>query len=194
MIICDLGITVNFLCAFRFNKPFKTIISNWMNALTTVNEVMDYWMKVQSLWVYLEAVFIGGDIAKQLPQEARRFQNVDKNWVRVMDRVKDTPSVVACCTIDSTLQELLPRMLDQLEICQRSLSGYLEGKRRLFPRFFFVSDPVLLEILGQASTPEAITIHLLTIFDSISHLMFNENITRILKCYSAENEELDVCY
>lgn len=49
------------------------------------------------------------------------------------------------------LRGQLGASLDQLERCQKALSDFLEEKRSAMPRFYFIGDEDLLEILGQVT-------------------------------------------
>jgi dynein heavy chain len=162
------------MLASRFVIPFKELANEWVEKLSAVSEILEQWTAVQAMWQYLEAVFTSGDIAKQLPQESKRFQGIDKNWVKIMSKGNEAPNVINYIYGNDVLKQLLPHMIEQLELCQKALSGYLDQKRASFPRFFFVADATLLEVLSQGSNPQAIQPHLQSVFDSVVYAEFGK--------------------
>ena len=87
------------------------------------------------------------DIQKQLPNEAKQFQGVDKFWKDHMLRTKKMPLVTEVCNSDALLGRFQKNNAD-LDQIQKCLEDYLETKRGAFPRFFFLSNDELLEILS----------------------------------------------
>ncbi|VDP33046.1 unnamed protein product [Echinostoma caproni] len=69
-----------------------------------------------------------------------------------------------------SLLEHLNKLVSSLEEIQQSLDMYLETKRQIFPRFYFIANDDLLEILGQGRNPEAVMPHMKKCFDNINTL------------------------
>ena len=157
------------MLTMRHVAPFKVEATELLKLLSETADTLERWVKVQMLWCSLESVFTSGDIAKQLPLESKKFSKVDKDWTKVMAKAHDTRLVVGCCG-NELLQNNLPIMYSELEKCQKSLESYLEQKRGLFPRFYFVSNLNLLQILSQGSNPIAIQPYYEKIFDAIAYV------------------------
>jgi dynein heavy chain len=65
----------------------------------------------------------------------------------MMLEVADRRNVKDSCELEGRLNSL-QRLNHGLEVCQKSLRDYLDAKRNVFPRFFFLADEELLSILG----------------------------------------------
>ena len=75
-------------------------------------------------------------------------------------------------SISSKLYERFKYCNMLLDETQKSLENYLETKRSAFPRFYFLSNDELLEILSQTRDPTAVQSHLSKCFDSMKSLDF----------------------
>lgn len=155
-------------------KQFESHAKGWEQQLVRMQELLSSWLLCQRNWIYLEPVFSSNDISKQLSVEATRFETIDKMWLRVMSNVARNPSVITVCS-DPELKKNFDQANRYMDDILKSLNNYLETKRAAFPRFYFLSNEELLEIVSETKNPLRVQKHLNKIFDNIEELSFENN-------------------
>ncbi|KAL7679175.1 putative AAA+ ATPase domain, dynein heavy chain region D6 P-loop domain-containing protein [Plasmopara halstedii] len=160
---------------------FKDEIFEWQLRLGNVDAILKLWITLQRQWCSLESIFLSsaGDIQQQLPSEYQRFKRIDQAIKELLADLRMYPSVIVACCQREGREAVLRGLLLELEICQKALNQYLDGKKDIFPRFYFVSTATLLDILSNGKFPPRIQPHFGSCFDGIQSFEFISTQSRL---------------
>ncbi|KAG8180011.1 hypothetical protein JTE90_020966 [Oedothorax gibbosus] len=171
---------------------FLDRISAWVGRMGRVEAVIGAWVDVQRAWSQMESIFMGSeDIREQLPEDCERFTCIDASFKELVQVLSAEGETVVSVSDQPRVHEDLERLQQELALCEKALASYLETKRRVFPRFYFVSSADLLDILSNGTRPRTVVRHLPKLFDSVAQLVFEgEADDTAVAVISRDGEEL----
>ena len=186
----DNQLVVQGMMASKYLATFEEQVTGWQKKLGNVSEVLSQMSEVQRKWAYLETLFIGSEeVKKELPESARRFVSIDGSFQKACKAIHATKNAVGASNAEG-LMETLEEMAKGLELCEKDLADFLESKRRVFPRFYFCSTNMLLDILSNGNRPWVVAQHINAMFQGIKELGLPEGGSSVEKLVSNEGEEV----
>ena len=187
----DSMVTMSTIMSSRFVKGIREEVEKVEGQLSLFSETLDEWLNVQKNWMYLETIFSAPDIQRQLPTEAKAFFAVDKQFRDIMRKTRENDNALRAGTTPGYLATF-QQANESLEHIQKNLEDYLETKRMAFPRFYFLSNDELLEILAQTKNVQAVQPHMSKCFDGIKSLDFGKDpkSVDIFAMFSGEGERV----
>ena len=176
-------------------QHIKAKAAAWEFALSTIQSTLEEWLKLQRTWMYLEPIFASDDINRQMPAEGRRFSTIDATYRGVLAETVENPLVLAIANKEKLHASFVNANVTMDKIT-KNLNDYLETKRQAFPRFYFLSNDGLLEILSQTKDPRTVQRHLDKCFEGMAKICFagqkngNEEDLEIVDMISIEGETI----
>ncbi len=156
----------------KFMEYFKERVIYWQTLLRKVDDTLRMWMIVSKSWAGLESIFLASaDIRSQLPEDTKRFEGIDSDFKELMKDAISETNCVNVCSVEGRYDSL-KGMRERLELCQKSLNEYLDIKKKIFPRFYFVSSVALLDMLANGTNPPKIMPYLGDCYDALANLSF----------------------
>lgn len=164
------AVQISAMKATRFVEPFSKEVDYWEKTLNYIMESVENSLSVQRQWLYLENIFQGDDIRKQLPDETNNFEKLTEGklmlrvifkamlaqifgleWREITSSMHGAPNALEATHYQppNYLLNKLNTMSEKLELIERALELYLETKRMIFPRFYFISNDDMLEVRSE---------------------------------------------
>lgn len=180
--------SLNSMSSSAFYSVFEDDANSLERKLSTIQMIFDPWVDIQRQWIYLEGVFSGeNDISSILPIETTRFRTINNEFLHLMGKVHRVRKILDIINI-SEISDTLNRFEILFNTLKKSLGEFLSIQRSIYPRFFFIGDEDLLEIIGNSKDFLQIQKHVKKMIPGISSVHVNSEDDSIIAIESPEGE------
>jgi dynein heavy chain len=156
---------VNNILGSRYSKRLQVEVEALLHKLNLLSDTIEQWKECQKKWIYLENIFASPDIRRQRARDYQDFELVNRSWTTQMKKTYNKRLVFFYAQIQ--IYNEFMKNNQTMEKIEKNLEMYLEEKRTLFPRFYFLSNDELLQILASALEIRKVEKHLNKCFDNI---------------------------
>ena len=150
----------------------RSVSQKLQTEILFASETLDDWMICQANYLYLENIFKNLEIKSKLPNENTMFETVDKFFVKTMKQLAQNKQVHRIIKPD--LHKSFKKHKETLQLINKALENYLELKRKCFPRFYFLSNDDLLDVLANSQDTKVIQKHTKKMFEAVFRLYFKD--------------------
>lgn len=141
---------LNKMLSNRFVKGIKNQVEKLSKKMPLYMNILDQWQFFQGNWTIISTLFKQSIVREQLPHQTTRFEIIRKKWQTIVQHSKSDTKIFNVCSYQNMLEDFIENN-KSLQIILESISPYLESKRKLIPRLYFLSN---LEVLTLLSTKD----------------------------------------
>lgn len=161
--------TLEVISRSEFAAHIKKDILAWLQKLKTMHQNLEIWIDAQRYWVNLDIIYNSGLFANIFGASTKQFISTRLQFQRIMWSSYKNPKAIYNLMIESRIK-VFREMRVHFQVLQSKVHDYLEQKRLVFSRFFFLNDSQFLEFLTLANTSQDFSTYVNTLFVGAQNL------------------------
>lgn len=172
------------------NSSYYKLHNNRCTSLTdklsSLSIILSTWRDVQFRWLSIFDIFgDNGQMKALLPQISTRYHFVSSELLTLFKRVPSLDHLIDITSIPR-FNSSLSKILEALLTIRESLNDFLETYRQKYPRFYFLGNDELLEIIGSKNSICTVSKYARKMFGSIMDIRGKDQ--KIQSVQSVEGE------
>ncbi|OAD53307.1 Dynein heavy chain 7, axonemal [Eufriesea mexicana] len=170
----------------NFVKQIISLMTDFFISLTKIQEIIKQWDYIQILLLSLNSTFCYPSIEVHLSKEFLLYKEIKEILKDIQDVLSETPTFLEINNIISS--KTLFDIVEKIEYINQTLKDYIEAKRLYFPRFYFLSDKEIQDILFKSYSLHTSYIPIQKCFEGIQKIKISKEkyISSIVGDYEEE--------